>query len=101
MGKWQYEVEGGKDDQSWGSTRKEKTGAGWTFSKKEVKAKEPSWGSDKDLASGQEYDVEEGEERRRKKKSANQANILNILSKLILDANEEEEDEETEFRQSR
>ena len=101
MGKWQYEVDGGKNDQSWGSTRKEKTGAGWTFSKKEVKAKEPLWGSDKDLASGQEYDVEEDEEGRRKKKSANQANILNILSKLILDANEEEEDEETEFRQNR
>ena len=42
--------------------RSSKDFALWKFSKS---TKEPSWGSDKDLASGQEYDVEEGEEGRR------------------------------------
>ena len=97
--KWEIEVDGKEEKRDAPRGKgSEKTGE-WTFSKKEVDAKEPSWGTDEDLASGQE--VVEDDRGRRRKKAANQANILNILSQLILEANEDKEDEEKEERRSR
>ena len=97
--KWEIEVDGKEEKRDAPRSKgSEKTGE-WTFSKKEVDAKEPSWGTDEDLASGQE--VVEDDRGRRRKKAANQANILNILSQLILEANEDKEDEEREERRNR
>ena len=97
--KWEIEVDGKEEKRDAPRSKgSEKTGE-WTFSKKEVDAKEPSWGTDEDLDSGQE--VVEDDRGRRRKKAANQANILNILSQLILEANEDKEDEEREERRNR
>ena len=99
MPKWEFE-EDGKEEKSNApkGKRREKTGE-WTFSKKEADAKEPSWGTDEDLSSGQE--AVEDDRGRRRKKAANQANILSILSQLILEANEDKEDQEKEERRNR